>query len=66
MLSMDKVSKNYLDVQQSISLPKIVLPGSYTFRKVYYFFLIVALLDVNECGTPYMHISPGRMRTSTT
>ncbi len=60
MLSMDKVSKNDLEVWQSISVPKSFLPGSYKFQKV--FFSIIALADVNEGGTPYMGISPGRTR----
>ncbi len=57
---MDKVSKNDLEVWQSISVPKSFLPGSYKFQKV--FFSIIALADVNEGGTPYMGISPGRTR----
>ncbi len=36
MLSMDKVSKNFLDVWQSISVPKISLPDSYKFRRVFF------------------------------
>ncbi len=51
MLSMDKVS-----------VPKISLPGSYKFRRV---FLIVVLDEVNDGGTPYMGISPGRTRPYT-
>ncbi len=35
MLSMDKVSKNYLDIWQSISVTQILLPGSYKFRRVF-------------------------------
>ncbi len=62
MLSMAKVSKNDLEVWQSISVPKILLPGSYKFWKV---FSIIALADVNEGGTPYMGISPGRTRPCT-
>ncbi len=51
VLSMDKVL-----LQQSISVPNILLPGSY----MRVFFLVVALADLNEGGTPYMGISPGR------
>ncbi len=46
MLSMAKVSKNGLEVWQSISVPKIFLLGLYKF------FSIMALADVNEGGTP--------------
>ncbi len=49
--------KNYLKVQQSISVPKILLPGSHKFQKV---FSIMALADITEGGTPYMGISTGR------
>ncbi len=38
-------------------MPKISLPDSYKFRRV---FSIVVLDDVNDGGTPYMGISPGR------
>ncbi len=44
-------------------MPKISLPGSYKFLRV--FFSIVALADINEGGTPYMGISPGRARPCT-
>ncbi len=37
MLSMAKVSKNDLEVWRSISVPKIFLPGSYKFLKVFFF-----------------------------
>ncbi len=43
----------------SISVPKVLLLGSYKFRRV--FFSIVALHDVNEGGTPYMGISPRKI-----
>ncbi len=43
-------------------MPKISLPGSYKFRRV---FSIVALADVNDGGTPYMDISPARTHAST-
>ncbi len=43
-------------------MPKISLPGSYKFRRV---FSIVVLDDVNDGGTPYMGISPGRTRPCT-
>ncbi len=47
-------------------MPKILLPGSYKFQRVFFFFFsIVALHDINEGGTPYMGISPGRMRPCT-
>ncbi len=36
MLSMDKVSKKNLDIWQSISVPKISLPDSYKFRRVFF------------------------------
>ncbi len=40
-------------------MPKISLPGSYKFRRV---FFDLVLDDVNDGGTPYMGISPGRTR----
>ncbi len=43
-------------------MPNISLPDSYKFRRV---FSIVALVDVNDGGTPYMGISPGRTRPCT-
>ncbi len=51
MPSMDKVKKIIIGC---ISEPKIVLE----------FFFIMALDVVNEGGTPYMGISPGRARAS--
>ncbi len=60
MLSMDKVSKNDLEVWLSISMVKIFLP--YKFQKV---FSIMALADVNDSWTPYMGISSGRTRPCT-
>ncbi len=59
MLSMDKVSKNNLEVflcQKSYSRVRT------SFGK---FFSIMALADVNEGGTPYMGISPRRTHAST-
>ncbi len=58
MLSMDKVSKNNLE----FFFAKNLTSG---FVQVSEFFSIVALHDVNEGGTPYMDISPGRMRPCT-
>ncbi len=43
-------------------MPKISLPGSYKFQRV---FSIFVLDDVNDGGTPYMGISPGRTRPCT-
>ncbi len=43
MLNMAKVSKNYSDVERSISVPNTLLPGSYKFRKV---FSVVAVHDI--------------------
>ncbi len=40
-------------------MAKISPLGSYKFRRV---FSIVALADVNDGGSPYMGISPGRIR----
>ncbi len=53
MLSMDNVSKKRFGR----------ITGSYKFRRV--LFLIVALTDVNDGGTAYTGISPGRMRLRT-
>ncbi len=44
-------------------MPKILLTGLYMFLRG--FFSIVALADVNEGGTPYMGISPGRTHSCT-
>ncbi len=48
--------------KKSVSVPKISLPGSYKFQRV---FSIVALADVNDGETPYMGISPGRTHPCT-
>ncbi len=58
MLSMDKVSKNNLDV-----IWKNLTSGFVQVSES--FFSIVALADVNEGGTPYMGISPRRARPCT-
>ncbi len=60
MLSMDKVSKNNLDIQYNLTftLAKNITSGFVQVSES--FFLIMALDDVNEGGTPYMGISPGR------
>ncbi len=39
-------------------MPKISLSCLYKFLRV--FFLIMALADANDGGTPYMGTSPGR------
>ncbi len=57
MLSMDKVSKNNLDVV--FLCQKSHFRARTSFGE---FFSIVALADVNDGGTPYMGISPGRAR----
>ncbi len=65
MLSMDKVSKNNLDIQYNLTftLAKNITSGFVQVSES--FFLIMALDDVNEGGTPYMGISPGRTPINT-
>ncbi len=58
MLSMDKFKKKFGRITEYFCA-KISLPDSYKFRRV---FSIVVLDDVNDGGTPYMGISPGRTR----
>ncbi len=58
MLSMAKVSKNDLDVS-------LWQKSSFRVRTSFGKFSIMALADVNNGGTPYMGISPGRARPCT-
>ncbi len=60
VINMAKVSKNDLNVYHSISVPNTHFQES--FRK---FFPIMALRDVMKGGTPYMGISPRRVRPCT-
>ncbi len=57
VINMAKVSKNDLNIYHSISVPNTHFQES--FRK---FFPIMALRDVMKGGTPYMGISPRRVR----
>ncbi len=59
MLSMAKVSKNNFEV--------FLCRKSYIQVRTSFgiFFSIMALADVNDGGTPYMGISPGRARPCT-
>ncbi len=58
MLSMDKVKKNFWTIT-------VFLCQKSHFRVRTSFFSIVVLDDVNDGGTPYMGISPGRTRPYT-
>ncbi len=53
MLSLSKVSKNNLEYFCAKNL-------TFMFVQVSEFFLIMALADANDGGTPYMGTSPGR------
>ncbi len=62
MLSMDKVSKQDFGRITEYFCAKNLTSG---FVQVSEFFSIVVLDDVNDGGTPYMGISPGRTRPCT-
>ncbi len=59
MLSMDKVSKTIWMYNRLFLCQKSHFQVRTSFRG---FFLTMALADVNDGGTSYMGISPGRTR----
>ncbi len=62
MLSMDNVSKNDWKYDRVFLWQKSSFRICISFGK---FFSIMALVDVNDGGTPYMGISPGKVRPCT-